>query len=693
MNALHQKHGMPWILILPMAVYLSTLCPTVFLGDSGELTAAAFCLGNPHNSGYPVYCLIGKLFCLIPIGNIGFRMNLMSATIGVVTVWLVYSIIFRMVFSKVAAFVGAMALAFSPTFWSQTVSAEVYMLHAFFVALLIRLLLWWDETREQYRLVVFVFVTGLSFGNHMQTVMLAPGVLWIVFSGDRKALLEVKRFAVLAVFFLAALSAYIYLPIRTDAGAAFHWGDPNTLDRFIAHVTGSAHRDAYVFNLSAWDYVLRARDVLGLLWSQFLWALIISAYGWLRCTWRWRLFWLLIFLGDLFFTLFLNTISLEVTVFMLPTTIVLAILMGVGIGHGLARVKSALVIGARTEMGIKAACCLLPILGLILGYGISDQSRNYTAYDWATDISRTVNSGATVFLEGDNNFFPVLYCRLAERFREDLKLYDRENIAFKMPYAGKRGGYFHGDWESFRSLLEKEIVKQREPDGVFYAVFEPNTIRLPGKYQLVPHGLVYQVVEREKLKNPYKVENLWKYYASESFFDDFGRDYLNRQVCANFFYRFGEYLFMARDRRGGYKYMRRAASVGYDDSGIHVLVALGFADEGFFEEARDEIEKAAIYQKDAGVIQNAWGYYFYKKTDYDKAIVAFRKATEYSPRQAQYYKNLAMALYREGRVDEGNLSSRMSLKLDGDQPDLIEMMRQYGQERLPKNRIKFLGAK
>ncbi len=684
MNNFLQKHLVPWIFLLPLAVYLSTICPTVFLGDSGELTAAAFCLGNPHNSGYPLYCLIGKLFCLIPIGNIGFRMNLMSAAIGVVTVWLVYSTILRMVSSRVAAFVGAMALAFAPSFWSQTVSAEVYMLHAFFVALLIRLLLWWDETREHYRLVVFVFVTGLSFGNHLQTVMLAPGVLWMVFSGDRKALLQVKRFAVLTIFFLAALSVYVYLPVRTEAGAAFHWGDPSTLDRFIAHVTGRAHRGVYVFNLSAWDCALRARDALALLWSQFWGALIISVYGWLRCTWRWRLFWVLIVLGDLAFTLFLNTISLEVTVFMLPTTIVLAILMGIGIAHGLARVRGALAIGTRMEMGMKATCCLLPVLALVLNYSISDQSRNYTAYDWAMDISRTVNSGATVFLGGDNNFFPVLYCRVVERFREDLKLYDRENIAFKMPYMGKRGGYFYGNWEGFRDLLEKEIVKQRESDGVFYAVFESNTVHLPEKYALVPSGLIHRVVEEKKLNAPYKVENVWRYYSSESFFDEFERDYLNRQVCAHFFYRLGKHLFMAGSRSAAYKYMRRAASVGYDDSGIHILVALGLADEGFFGEAREQIERAATYQKDGGVIQNAWGCYYYKKGDYDKAIAAFRKAAESSPRQAMYHKNLAMALYQEGRIGEATLSSRMSLELEGDQPDLIEMMRQYGQEQLPK---------
>ena len=43
-----------FLVIIPVVVYLVTICPTVYLGDSGELTAAAFSLGIPHNSGYPL---------------------------------------------------------------------------------------------------------------------------------------------------------------------------------------------------------------------------------------------------------------------------------------------------------------------------------------------------------------------------------------------------------------------------------------------------------------------------------------------------------------------------------------------------------------------------------------------------------------------------------------------------------------
>ena len=176
-------------LLLPITVFMVYLCtaaPIVYLGDSGEFTAAAFSLGIPHPTGYPLYSLLGKIFCTIPFGNVGFRMNLMSAFFAALTAALVYNIILKMTLSVLSAVVAATFLAFTPLFWLQTVSAEVYPLHCFFVALMIRLLWQWDQSRNFHRLLMFVFVTGLSFGNHMQTVMLAPAVLYFIISRDKK---------------------------------------------------------------------------------------------------------------------------------------------------------------------------------------------------------------------------------------------------------------------------------------------------------------------------------------------------------------------------------------------------------------------------------------------------------------------------------------------------------------------------
>ena len=680
-----RTHLLSLFLVAVGCVYLSTLCPTVYLGDSGELTAAAFCLGIPHNSGYPLYCLLGKLFCLIPVGNIAFRANLMSACLAVASVWLVYSMILKWTGSRTAGFVGAGVLAFSPVFWLQSVSAEVYTLHMFFVALLVRVLVWWDEEKDFYPLALLVFLTGLSFGNHMQTVMLAPGVLWIVFTGDRRALLNVKRFTTLTALFVVALSVYAYLPIRTEAGAAIHWGDPNSLDRFLAHVTGSVHRESYVFTKSGAEYLIRARDSALSVGSELGVMLLFSLWGWLRSGARWKVFWILVVVFDFFYTVFLNTVSLQVTPFQLPTILVAAVLAGIGIAHGLVLIMGVWTKGNLRPNVLKAACCSIPVFALFFNYDLSAQNKNYSGYEWATDILRSMDRGMTLFLEGDNIFFPVLYLRVAERAGEDFRLYDRQNIAFRTPYVGDSTLIFHGSWTDFRAILEKKMIEKRGPEGVFYAVFETNTIRIPGEYRLVPHGVVHRVVEREELKNPYRVENVWRYYAKESFFEDFARDYLNREVCAHFLLRLGQYCFMVGDRANGYASLKRASTIGYDDGGIHALVAFSFAEEGYLKEARKEVMINARYQTDASAAHNTWGSYYYQIGDYEKAETAFRQAINMRPGEALYHKNLALALIKTKNIREAALHIRKSLELNRDQPDLLITLKEYGLENFTEN--------
>lgn len=134
------------LLTLPITVYLLTLCPTVYFGDSGELTAAAYALGIPHASGYPLYALVGKGFCLLPFGNVAFRVNLMSAFFAAAAAGAVYSLILKMGSSRIGGLVGGLVLAFAPLLWMQAVCAEVYSLHAFFLALMVRVLWWWLRT-------------------------------------------------------------------------------------------------------------------------------------------------------------------------------------------------------------------------------------------------------------------------------------------------------------------------------------------------------------------------------------------------------------------------------------------------------------------------------------------------------------------------------------------------------------------
>ena len=666
------------VVLIPSLVYLYTLCPTVYLGDSGELAAAAFALGIPHNSGYPLYALLGKLFCLLPAGSIGFRMNLMSSLFAVLTVWLVYSLILNISSSKLSAFAGALFLAFVPIFWSQTVSAEVYTLHAFFVALLTRLLWWWDENREFSRLALFVLVTGISFGNHMQTVMLAPAVLFIVLSGHHRQLLNLKHLCLLSVLFSLALSLYLYLPIRTEAGAAIHWGDPNTLDNFIKHVTASAHREGYVFTKRPIEYLLRTKETLLFIFGQFGALLLLALWGWLRMQrMRWQIFFLAVIIFDLVYTIFLNIISFEVTAFTLPTSIVLAILMGIGMADILQKAKEHVLIGKTTHRTLGVAFCMIPMMPLALNFDFCNQSLNYAGYEHTLNIFRTVDNQSTLFLDGDNNIFPVVYARTVERMREDVMLYDRHNIIFKMPYPDDCRVPFHGKWSEFRRIVEKSILENAQY-GVYYAVFNPYAVATPDRFGIYPCGILHKAVRDSDLSPVDIGRSVWNRYVTESIYGNFHRDYMNRHLCAHFHISLGKYLFMIDRPLQGLTEIEWASEIGYDDTVIHSDIAVLLTDQGFFEEARSELEKALVYYEDLSGVHNNWGFYFHKLGDYDNAVLAFRKAIELSPDNFGYYNNLGLALYEDGRIDEAMVAFKKSLALNADQPKVEIFLQKHG---------------
>ena len=74
------------------ALYVRTLAPSLLWGDMAEFQTLSYTLGMTHPSGYMTHIMIGKLFTLIPVGNIAWRVNLMSAFFGALAVANVYLI-------------------------------------------------------------------------------------------------------------------------------------------------------------------------------------------------------------------------------------------------------------------------------------------------------------------------------------------------------------------------------------------------------------------------------------------------------------------------------------------------------------------------------------------------------------------------------------------------------------------------
>lgn len=274
--------------IIAFAVYIMTLAPTVWFIDSGELAAVATTLGIAHPTGYPLFTIIGHIFTLLPIGSSEiYRLNLMSASFCSLGIFMFYMLVkffmekgtiaedkqaakqpkskntkspAAVVKEKVTAVpdiivytvsgFAALVLAFSKTYWAAANSVEVYPLHVFFLSTLMLVFMKAvfstkrneNEgsfiTQNKYYLI-FAFLLGLSFTNHLTTILLAPACLTLFFYTnvyDKQRLYKLLGF--MAVCFVIGFSVYLYLPIRANMNPTLIWGNPYNFERFYWHITG-----------------------------------------------------------------------------------------------------------------------------------------------------------------------------------------------------------------------------------------------------------------------------------------------------------------------------------------------------------------------------------------------------------------------------------------------------------------------
>ena len=115
------------------------------------------------------------------------------------------------------SFAVACSLAFSYYFWASAVVAEVYTLHVFLTGLTIHLLVKWDKSQGNRLLFAALFAWGLSFGNHMSTMLMGPAVAFLILRGLQQN--RVSAATVLLAVPAFVLPLTLYLPWRYSADA------------------------------------------------------------------------------------------------------------------------------------------------------------------------------------------------------------------------------------------------------------------------------------------------------------------------------------------------------------------------------------------------------------------------------------------------------------------------------------------
>lgn len=195
-----------WLAFAAAAVtYLMTIEPTASLWDCGEFIATSFKLEVGHPPGAPFFMILARFFANFAGGDtskVAMMVNAMSGLASALTImflfWTITHLARRILLRQdsdyttgkiiavlAAGLTGAMAYAFSDTFWFSAVEGEVYATSSLFTALVLWAMLRWEDVADEPHadrwIILIAFMMGLSIGVHLLNLLAIPAIVFIYY--------------------------------------------------------------------------------------------------------------------------------------------------------------------------------------------------------------------------------------------------------------------------------------------------------------------------------------------------------------------------------------------------------------------------------------------------------------------------------------------------------------------------------
>jgi hypothetical protein len=594
-------------------LYASTMYRTIDFGDSGELIAAAHVMGVPHTPGYPLYCLLAKGFMgVLPFESPAFRVNLMSGLASAAALFLLFLAQIRLTRSKAASALGVAFLGLALTFWAQAGIGDVHGLQALlFAGLFYAAFSWWTTRRPGF-LTATMACLGLAFTNHLNTIVLLPGLLFLLWKGGAHKGLKVRRAWTLLLAFGLPLLIYLYLPIRSAADPPIDMGNPQTWYNFRLHTTGHVFR-YLMFQSSPEELWAHLLTFLTLIWKQFRLGLLLLPLGALFF-WRRDRILLAAWAAFAVFNLAwgINYSITDIDTYYLATYMTLAFLIGGGPAWMFDRKPRALWLSAVT-----AGAAGLLLLNFLLHLPYNNVRDRREAWQHGMNLLRAPAPDSLVLYDTDFNGFPMLYLHYVEKVRPDLTIlhyppdfWDIENGQSKAAHLptfreilqglGTDGGSVSFRSEEYKDFIMNWILDHNLPGRAVYSTYSPEApVRWDVRRHVPVHfGLMARFYPVESKPSPilyipaYDLKSLaGRRYAGDS--DAAGRDEILLRYAWNQCFQ-GDAYFEAKDlARSTQAYeaaLKNPLIAG--SPGIKLSLGRNYAVQGEAAKARPLLEEA-----------------------------------------------------------------------------------------------------
>ena len=213
-----------WVAFAIAAItYMLTIEPTTSLWDCGEFITTAVGLEVGHPPGAPLFMIMARFFALFAPdpSYAALMVNVMSGLASAFTILFLFWTITHLAKKLVVkdgelskgnliavmgtGMVGALAYAFSDTFWFSAVEAEVYASSSLFTAVVFwAILKWEDVANEKYAnrwIILIAYLMGLSIGVHLLNLLAIPAIIFVYYFKKYKP----TRNGIIAAFALSVL--------------------------------------------------------------------------------------------------------------------------------------------------------------------------------------------------------------------------------------------------------------------------------------------------------------------------------------------------------------------------------------------------------------------------------------------------------------------------------------------------------
>ena len=229
------------VFLISTIAYFLTLEPTTSFWDCGEFITTAYKLEIGHPPGAPLFMLLGRLFsAFVSTEMVAVSINVLSCVCSGLTVLFLFWTITHfaakisnrgrqgvdggnLIAVMAAGAVGALAYAFSDSFWFSAAEGEVYAMSSLFTAAVFWSILRWEslsDGRSEMRYIVLIaYLMGLSIGVHLLNLLAIPAICFVFyfkrFEVSRKGLIYT---GLVSIVILGLLQSIIIPGVVSTAG-------------------------------------------------------------------------------------------------------------------------------------------------------------------------------------------------------------------------------------------------------------------------------------------------------------------------------------------------------------------------------------------------------------------------------------------------------------------------------------------